>query len=280
VSSTRVLYLFADDAVVARREASGGRAVARLSGVLKLGPGSPPSGERGVLSLQSPGATGAREVDALGLYPAPGAGVVSHWKHTIALRELGVHAARWSFGDAQSNRVELRVADEPPPAGPALVIEAIGSAGVAHEPDLRVRLCNVTDRPLDRADALFGCAAIVDGARARYRVGTYHGAAELAPGEAMSVLVSLDAFDPRCLPRCGSSSCRAERRLARRASRSCQAGVLSGVCPAAGRLSEHRPKPDSGASDIRRLAWHMACEASASCVLEWWLCGWRWRRDG
>lgn len=191
-----VLYLFAEEDPVRREPGHEGAVPAILHGVLKLPPGAQVRPATATLTVEAAGGP-PRVVDALRLHPAPAPGVISSWRHVVPLADGAVHTARWSFGDAQSNRVALQVAPGGGGQPAALTVEAIPSIGVAREPHLLVRLRNLTGTPIDRPGAFIGCAALIDGVRSQYRFDDYHGAAELAPGESLWQLLSLDGFEPR-----------------------------------------------------------------------------------
>jgi hypothetical protein len=190
-----VLYLFAEEDVV-RRDPGHERAVAILNGLLKVPAGAAPAATA-TLTLESTRRP-PRVLDKLPLHPPPSAGALSSWKHAIPLAGDDVVTAHWAFGTAQSNRVTLQVASGT--AGAALTIDVIPSIGVPGEPHLFARLRNLGGAPIDRPSAFVDCAAIIDGVRSRFRFDAYHGAAELAPGDSLWHLFSLDRCDPRPAP--------------------------------------------------------------------------------
>lgn len=190
-----VLYLFAEQDLV-HRDPGEARAVGILDGVLKLPLGAQPAQATAALIVERAGRP-PRVVENLALHPAPGPGAISTWKHVVPLVDDGVHTAHWTFGAARSNRVELQLRpDAPPPGGLALTVEAIPSIGVALEPHLFVRLRNLTGAAIDRPSLFLDCAALIDGVRSRYQLGAYHGSAELAAGDSLTQLFTLDRLDP------------------------------------------------------------------------------------
>jgi hypothetical protein len=170
--------------------------VAILNGLLKVPAGAAPAA-MATLTLESVRRP-PRVLDRLALHPPPAAGAVSSWKHVVPLVDEDVVTAHWALGTAQSNRVALQIASAA--AAAALTIEAIPSIGVPFEPHLFARLRNLTGAPLDRPSTFVDCAAVIDGVRSRYRFDAYHGAAELAPGDSLWHLFSLDRCDPRPAP--------------------------------------------------------------------------------
>lgn len=195
-----VLYLFAEEDQVRRDPGHEGPVPAILNGLLKVSPGAQVAATAAVLTVESAGRP-PRVVDHLRLHPAPAPGTISSWKQVVPLVDGGVHTARWSFGEVQSNRVAMQVASGAAGGGgAALTIEAIPSIGVPREPALFVRLRNLTGAPIDRPGAFVGCAVLIDGVRSRYPFDAYHGAPELAPGESLWQLLSLDRLEPRPAP--------------------------------------------------------------------------------
>lgn len=196
-----VLYLFADEDLVSHDPGHDGLALGILNGLIKVPLGARLEQAMPALTVESPRRP-PRVVDNLALHPPPAPGTISTWKHVVPLFDDGVHTARWTFGDARSNHVDLRIGPgaPSPDSGHALTLEAIPSIGVALESHLFARLRNLTGAPIDRPSTFIDCAAIIDGVRSRYKLDAYHGSAELAPGESLWQLFSLDRFDPRPAP--------------------------------------------------------------------------------
>jgi hypothetical protein len=192
-----VLYLFADEDVVRRAPDEHGRTYGILNGLLKVPPGGQPGSASAALTVES--TQRPPRVVSLALHPAPAAGTVSSWMQVVPLIDEGVHTAHWTFAGAESNRVALRIVSGGA-SGAALTIEAIPSIGVPFEPHLFARLRNLTGAPLDRPSVFADCAAIIDGVRSRFQFDAYHGAAELAPGDSLGHLFSLDRCEPRPAP--------------------------------------------------------------------------------
>ena len=189
-----VLYLFADESVVVRSQTSA-RAMVRLHGVLKLDM-SPPTGDI-TLTVSGPADNEQPISQNITPHPAPRAQETCIWSHTATLPKIGRHRAYWTLGGVHSNTVDLQVLGAPSPPGSApLTAEPIPSLGIRGEPDLLVRLTNLTGAVLDRGLAFLRCAAIVDGHRHHLRAPTWDGMPELAPGQSTWFLFALDDFEP------------------------------------------------------------------------------------
>lgn len=192
---TPVLYLFADETVVVRSQTSA-RASVRLHGVLKLDM-SPPTGDI-ELTVFGPTDNELHISENITPHPAPRTQETCIWSHSVTLPQLGRHRASWTLGGTRSNTIDLDVLETPSPSRSApLTAEPIPSLGIRGEPDLLVRLTNLTGAVIDRGLAFLRCAAIVDGQRHHLRAPTWDGMPELAPGQSTWFLFALDDFEPR-----------------------------------------------------------------------------------